>query len=349
LPIRSPEELESELNASAEGSASGPPLMHALNERLRAFPNGTPQRFAVRRWPRADSFEDPWVIFLRWNGHRFEISLHHSLYEGHDDTGYILDRAFIVAAAVPFALHFTDRDAGAMPISLNDWGHAQLLSFTGTSDARLLIPDTGFLGTVGYEWFRVGTARGWVPWKERRPVALWRGALNGLTSHVPDEDWSWLPRAHLCSVAEIRHRGLVDAKLTRLSAYVLRNYPEQAERARRFLGDPVEPFDHMTYRYLLDIDGWANAWTGLFQRLLTGSVVLKVASHKGFRQWYYDRLIPWVNFVPVRSDLSDLGDALAFVVGNDAEAHAIGSAGRHLALSLSLDAEIFAMATAMSR
>ena len=54
----------------------------------------------------------------------------------------------------------------------------------------------------------------------------------------------------------------------------------------------MQPEHYMRSRHLIDIDGWANSWSGLFQKLLSGSTVLKVASNKGFRQWYYDRLEP---------------------------------------------------------
>ena len=54
----------------------------------------------------------------------------------------------------------------------------------------------------------------------------------------------------------------------------------------------MRPYVPMTdfnkYKYQIDIDGNTNAWPGLFQKLLTGSPVLKVASPYGFRQWLYE-------------------------------------------------------------
>ena len=36
-------------------------------------------------------------------------------------------------------------------------------------------------------------------------------------------------------------------------------------------------------------------------------------------QWYYDEILPWVHYVPVSSDLSDVDAAVAFVLdGGDA-------------------------------
>ena len=44
---------------------------------------------------------------------------------------------------------------------------------------------------------------------------------------------------------------------------------------------------------VLDVDGNANAWTALRWKLMSGSVVLKVESHRNFVQWYYPRLRDW--------------------------------------------------------
>jgi hypothetical protein len=96
----------------------------------------------------------------------------------------------------------------------------------------------------------------------------------------------------------------------------------------------VAPTDYLRYRYQIDIDGNSNAWEGLFMRLLTGSPVLKVASGPGYEQWYYDRLIPWTNFVPVAADMSDLAEKVSWLRANDDIARRIGEAGRSLAWSL---------------
>lgn len=59
-----------------------------------------------------------------------------------------------------------------------------------------------------------------------------------------------------------------------------------------------------SYRFHIDIDGHGPSY-GLFLKLLSGGLVLKVQSPDRCVQWYYDRLVPEVNFVPVREDLSD--------------------------------------------
>ncbi|WVQ82763.1 hypothetical protein IAT38_004895 [Cryptococcus sp. DSM 104549] len=78
------------------------------------------------------------------------------------------------------------------------------------------------------------------------------------------------------------------------------------------------------YKYLLDIDG--NGWSARFKRLMTtSSVVLKSTI---FPEWYTDRLQPWVHYVPLKPSLTDLYDVLSFFRAHDAQAEAIGAAGK---------------------
>lgn len=70
--------------------------------------------------------------------------------------------------------------------------------------------------------------------------------------------------------------------------------------------------DQNQYRYLMDVDG--NGWSGRFHRLLsTNAVVLKSTI---FPEWYQERIIPWVHYVPIKVDYTDLYDVMAFFIGN---------------------------------
>ena len=100
--------------------------------------------------------------------------------------------------------------------------------------------------------------------------------------------------------------------------------------------------DFVTFKYQIDIDGNTNSWPGLFQKLLLGNPVLKVASPYGYRQWYYDRLRPWVHFIPVSSDMSDLVEKITWLRANDDVARRIGENGQALAMSLGYEIEVTA-------
>ncbi|KNE93907.1 hypothetical protein PSTG_12710 [Puccinia striiformis f. sp. tritici PST-78] len=73
------------------------------------------------------------------------------------------------------------------------------------------------------------------------------------------------------------------------------------------------------YKYLIDVDG--NGWSGRFHRLMsTKSLVLKSTI---FPEWYSDRIQPWVHYVPIKVDYSDLYDVMLFFKGDK-----LGAQGR---------------------
>lgn len=66
------------------------------------------------------------------------------------------------------------------------------------------------------------------------------------------------------------------------------------------------------YRYVLDVDG--NGWSGRFKRLITSnSLIFKSTIYP---EWYMDRIQPWLHYVPVQVDLSDLYDSFIFFRGD---------------------------------
>ena len=59
-----------------------------------------------------------------------------------------------------------------------------------------------------------------------------------------------------------------------------------------------------------------------------------------FRQWYYERLKPWINFVPIAADMSDLTDKIAWLRDHDDAARAIGAQGQALVFSMDYEGEL---------
>ncbi|GAA6063769.1 hypothetical protein JCM10212_006265 [Sporobolomyces blumeae] len=66
------------------------------------------------------------------------------------------------------------------------------------------------------------------------------------------------------------------------------------------------------YKYVIDVDG--NGWSGRFHRLMSSnSLVLKSTI---FPEWYADRVQPWVHYVPLKVDYSDLFSIMTFFRGS---------------------------------
>jgi hypothetical protein len=204
-----------------------------------------------------------------------------------------------------------------------------ILVFYGYKPGNLLIPDSYFVRANGYSEFNQNLQSNWIDWQERQPIAYWRDALIG--SKRTESHWQDLPRAQFVQrAAEIPG---VTAKIDQITGFSDPLVLEEINQSG-WLVSSTAPADGQKYRYLLDYDSASSSYPGLFQRLLTGSVVLKIDSPQGHRQWYYDQLEPWKNFIPVKPDLSDLEKKIAYLRAHDDEAREIGRRGRELALSL---------------
>ncbi len=231
---------------------------------------------------------------------------------------------------------------GRVVINFNDAGIEPGLAFSGNRPEYRLIPDPDFFTTRGYAQARDHFARAPVAWRDRSPAVFWRGSSLGRKEHTALE----MPRARLCQVARDASAAEFDVGL---SEVVDVSATEAAQlRSAGLVKDRVSWKRLAQFRYHIDIDGNANSFAGLFRKLLSGGVVFKVASPDCYAQWYYHRLKPWENFVPVRSDLGDLLEAIARCREQDKLAQQIAQNGRALALALRFETE-FAGAVATVR
>ncbi|EAU89351.1 Cap3p [Coprinopsis cinerea okayama7 len=66
------------------------------------------------------------------------------------------------------------------------------------------------------------------------------------------------------------------------------------------------------YKYIIDVDG--NAWSSRFKRLITSNSLIFKSTI--YQEWFADRIEPWLHYVPIQIDYSDLLDALYFFRGD---------------------------------
>lgn len=144
----------------------------------------------------------------------------------------------------------------------------------------LLIPDAEFLET-GFDGFttEVRAAAPVMPaFADRIPAFFWRGSRN-LTPGYRYIDPAQRERQH-----------------PRTRAVALRSDPILATAGiwnASFSRANIAEF--MRYRYLLDIDGMVSAWSGLYWKLMSGSVVVRAPTH--WEQWYHADLRPDAHYV----------------------------------------------------
>ncbi len=172
------------------------------------------------------------------------------------------------------------------------------------------------------------------PWEQKsRNKLLWRGTTTGaqFDKHTP---WRLSQRArlHLMTHEQEGERELIWAHRGELTTgnvsvaelnhlYMDTSFAGQPEQCDpetcALMRDKIDFKSFMgleesyQYKYLMDVDG--NGWSGRFHRLMsTRSLVLKSTA---FPEWYNDRVQPWVHYVPIKIDYSDLYDVMAFFIG----------------------------------
>lgn len=221
-----------------------------------------------------------------------------------------------------------------------------VIGFSSHHTESLLVPDRGFTTSGGYARVRRLAASA-PPFEARQPLIVWRGSPSGHgATAVPEpepldaHDPRLRQRVRLCLLArEVTAAGFEGLDIRFAKSRGLGGSLSARYASAGILADPLPPASWLGLQYAIDIDGYGNAYSNLFTRLLFGCCVIKIGSPHGFRQWYYDRLVPWQHYLPVRADLSDFHEVLAWARSNPSACGSIAAAGQALAMSMTLTEE----------
>lgn len=233
-------------------------------------------------------------------------------------------------------------------ISDGDESGPGLISFCSRDSDATLIPDHVFIRTRGYEAERALARSSITRWEARSDRIVWRGSTTGVglisKPHLSVDDHELIARVRL-SLALKEVQG-TDVKLSGIAQSIDKSLDHERLAKAGVLGEFISPICWHGLKFAIDIDGNSNAWSNFFTRLVMGCCVLKVASAAGYRQWYYEHLEPWTHFVPVRADLSDLHERIAWCRANSAECRDIAARGQEFAMARDFETE---MASAQTR
>ena len=224
---------------------------------------------------------------------------------------------------------------------VGDGGSLNQVAYTSHHPDAAVIIDYDFASSNGYDSFRKRCAE--VPsWESRKDVLFWRGSTTGARLFNPpsrgiEDNLDWLQRLRACRIISSSvHGDAADVGISRIvqmgEEYLTRRIRQSGLMKQ---GVPREYF--LEYKYVLDIDGNANAWSGLFCSLLGGNCVMKVASPHSHRQWYYDRLHPWREYIPIAADLSDFEERYAWCREHPRHCEEIAGRGRELAMAIDME------------
>ena len=199
----------------------------------------------------------------------------------------------------------------------------------------LLIPDTDFIKFNGYEKLREEIDMNDRDWSMKISSIFWRGGIHGKGYYEYDKQSSGSSTPASTSLTQ-------GQKKPRCQRQMLVDYSllESSESTRCRWLDAKASYtttktEMLQYKYQLDIDGEVNAWSALWWKLYSNSVVFKVDSH--YEQWYYKDLKEWVHYIPVKADLSDLEEKYKWALENDEKCYEIAMRGKEFASQLTYE------------
>lgn len=163
----------------------------------------------------------------------------------------------------------------------------------------VLIPD--FESLTGYTalFNNIDATRHIYPWKDKISQVFWRGVTTMNPNAINDANkFSRLQFIKYANDLEFVNSGFT--KITEdlpmeFKNEILNKYP---------LKEIVYPRAAIAYKYLMDVDGVSCTFSRMAWILHSQSVLFKHDSNNV--QWYYQQLIPNVNYLPINSDFSNL-------------------------------------------
>lgn len=201
---------------------------------------------------------------------------------------------------IPKFLFFKAEDDATIPAevqrNLSSHGfvylaHSFLSENSAVTKSMVFQPDYHFIENNGYYKMIKMLRRVSKPYSNKLPIVFWRGSNTGFSPTCRD-----LNRVKICTLA--KNYEWLDLKITRN----LQSCSEDDLRA--IFSNRTEELVWSNHKGILDIDGHVNAW-GLFWRLGSGSIVFRVESP--YVNAYIQKMKPFVHYIPIKKDLSDLG------------------------------------------
>lgn len=164
------------------------------------------------------------------------------------------------------------------------------------------------------------------PWEEKIAKYFWRGKPNDASNYQDRSMWTKYRRGKFCYLSQL-HPELIDATF---SSYWDSTLGGLVDEFFKFFPKKTASWDeYIHHKYLIDLDGYVACTPGYAWRLLTNCTVFKQESP--YYLWFSGALRPWVHYVPIKEDLSDVFEKLEWAKTQDLRAELIANNGRQFA------------------
>ena len=158
------------------------------------------------------------------------------------------------------------------------------------------------------------------PWSHKIEKIFWRGGTTGSASEYQYNisNFDKLDRIKLVMMSKI-YPNLIDAEFTRYTSF---SQDKDGNNLHYILKELfpnntaiVKEEDHLKYKYLISLDGNTCAWVRVPWIMLSNSVLVKQESRK--IEWFYSSLTPYIHYVPLKNDLTDIFEKIEWMENND--------------------------------
>lgn len=153
-------------------------------------------------------------------------------------------------------------------------------------------------------------------WETKKNLAVFRGSNTGCGYNLTNNT-----RLKLANLGT-QHPQFLDVGITNWNLRIRKNknseYLQIPDVGNLKLANKLTPEEQSNYKYLINVDGHVSAFR-LSLELSMGCCILLVNSNEKWKMWFSNMLEPYVHYIPVKSNLTDLIDQIQWCKKNDYE------------------------------
>lgn len=161
-------------------------------------------------------------------------------------------------------------------------------------------------------------------WENKKNIAVFRGSSTGEGVTIDDNQ-----RLKLVYISNQNDNNkYIDAGITRWNIRPKKLFGKkylqtlEIDKLPFTLSNKLDPKEQSAYKYIIHVDGHVSAFR-LSYTLSMNSVVLLVESD--WKAWYSNLIKPYIHYIPIKKDMSDLLDKIIWCQNNDLECKNITS------------------------
>lgn len=224
---------------------------------------------------------------------------------------------------VDFIIHLRDEIPFSSKLAHETMGFPSFILSKDTKNIyendKLLLPDAYI---VQNKWqqiiYNVQQAVPLNPWNKKIEKIFWRGKPSakahkrGTELKIIDK----MPRMALVILSAL-YPDLIDASFTIPNNDYNRNFLRVLDLIAKRSSTNVSEGEHLQYKYLISVDGGTCAWLRVPWIMLSNSILVKQGSSK--IEWFYPAIKPYVHYVPVNENLTNIFEQLQWMKDHDQE------------------------------